>query len=50
MQWLVGVQSSNETRGVEISMVTLRPDTVPAGTGGAGWSMDIEFVRWETRK
>lgn len=25
MQWLVGVQSSNETRGVEISMVTLRP-------------------------
>ena len=49
MQWLVGVQSSTETRGVEISMVTLMPDTVPAGTTSGGWSMTVEFVRWETR-
>lgn len=50
MQWLVGVQSSSETRGVEISQITLRPDASPAAGAGGGWSMDIEFVRWESRK
>ncbi len=51
LEWLVNVQSSSETRGVEISMVSLRPDTAPpGGSSGGGWSMEVEFVRWETRK
>lgn len=50
MQWLVNVQSSGETRGVEISMVALRPDAALASARNGGWSMDVEFVRWETRK
>lgn len=59
LEWLVNVQSSGDTRGVEISYLTLRPETVAgiaggpggvSGPGTGGWSMDIKFVRWETRK
>ena len=55
MEWLVNVQLSTDTRGVEISQITLRPDAVGGAGGGVGggtggWSMDIEFVRWESRR
>lgn len=49
LQWLVGVQSSGDTKGVEIFQLTLRPDASSAGVVSGGWSMDIEFVRWESR-
>lgn len=49
LQWLVGVQSSGDTKGVEIFQLTLRPDPASAGVVTGGWSMDIEFVRWESR-
>lgn len=49
LEWLVNIQSSSDTRGVEIFQLTLQPDA--AGTLGAagGWTMNVEFVRWESR-
>jgi hypothetical protein len=50
LAWLVDVQTSEKTPGVEISQLTLRPDSAPATPNGTtNWSMDIEFVRWEKK-
>ena len=46
--WLAEVLTSPRTTGVELSMITLRPDAGQNAAGG--WTMDIEFVRWESRK
>lgn len=50
LQWLVGVQSSGDTRGVEIFQLTLQPDGAGSmGAASTGWTMIVEFVRWESR-
>lgn len=46
LRWLNNVQTSERTRGVEISVLNLKPE--PQGTRGA-WNVDVEFVRWERR-
>lgn len=46
LRWLNSVQTSDRTRGVEISVLGLKPE--PQGTRGA-WNVDVEFVRWERR-
>ncbi|MBX3406511.1 MAG: hypothetical protein KF869_07080 [Phycisphaeraceae bacterium] len=46
LRWLNNVQTSDRTRGVEISVLNLKPE--PQGTRGA-WNVDVEFVRWERR-
>jgi type II secretory pathway component PulM len=46
LRWLNNVQTSDRTRGVEISALNLKPE--PQGTRGA-WNVDVEFVRWERR-
>lgn len=46
LNWLNLVQTSEQTRGVEISSLNMKPE--PQGTRGA-WNLDVDFVRWERK-
>lgn len=46
LNWLNLVQSSEQTRGVEIFSISMKPE--PLGSRGA-WNLDVDFVRWERK-